>query len=524
MNNYSALLRSFIIFSVCVVLAVFLGFMVPGQLSYQSLFIYGMLGTLLISPVLLRWHYPLMLLSWNMAVVVLFMPGRPQVCLPMIGVSLIISILRRMISRENQFIQVPQIIWPLVFMLAVVIFTAEMRGFGVRALGSNVYGGHRYFYLVSAILGYFALSAKRIPPERINLYLGLFYLGGITAVAGDIIPLLPHAAGFLYYVFQPNFTFFRAAAPGVEATRLEGTRTMCLMIFSFMMARYGIRGMFLSRKPWRWMIFGSFFILGLAGGFRGYIISCGLLFTIQFFLEGLYKTRLMALFTVAGIFGALALIPLSDHLPYSFQRAITFLPYKVSNQARMEAQASWDWRVEIWQALLPQIPGYLLLGKGYTISPQDYDFVMGPEAAVKTTFAQNDPSALAEDFHSGPISIVIPFGIWGCIAFVWFIAAGTWVVYRNHRYGDPALNRINTFLLAAFVGQTIYYIFGFGDLSGDMFTFNGLLGLSIAINNGVRRRVRAVPPSREMEKSAGFAQLPHSPVPAFRRHLPGTVR
>ena len=104
------------------------------------------------------------------------------------------------------------------------------------------------------------------------------------------------------------------------------------------------------------------------------------------------------------------------------------------------------------------------------------------------------------------------------------MAAGTWVVYRNYRYGDPALQRVNTFLLAAFVGETIFYIFGFGDFSGDMITFNGMLGLSVAINNGVRRRVRAVQPSREMEKPGGFAQLPHSPVPAFQRHRPGTAR
>jgi len=282
--------------------------------------------------------------------------------------------------------------------------------------------------------------------------------------------------------------------------------------------------MFLSRKPWRWMIFGGFFVLGLVGGFRGYIISCGLLFAIQFFLEGLHKTRLMAVFTTAGVLGALALVPLSDHLPYTFQRALSFLPYKVSNAARLDAQTSWLWRVNMWQALLPQIPQYLLLGKGYVISPLDYDFVMGPEASVHSAFAQNDPLALAEDFHSGPLSVVIPFGIWGCLAFLWFLAAGTWVLYRNYHYGDPALQRVNTFLLAAFVGETIFFIFGYGGLSGDMMKFTGMLGLSVSINNGVRQPVRVVRPARDWDRSRRLPSTPSAPAPAFHRRQPGTMQ
>ncbi|MGP8019979.1 MAG: hypothetical protein ACLPRE_03155 [Limisphaerales bacterium] len=521
----TAFFRTLIIFAVCVVLAIWLGLSLAGQLTYSSLLIYGVLGFILVFPLLLRWHYPLMLLGWNLAVVVLFMPGRPQLCLPLIAVSLFISVLQRMMSRESQFINVPQIILPLFFMFAVIVVTARMTGFGLHVFGAEVYGGKKYFYLLIGILGYFALSAHRTPPERINLYLGLFFLGGVTNVIGDLIPLLPHPAYYLYYVFQPTAASasFQNAGPNAEATRLDGTRLMCLAIFWYMMARYGIRGMFLSRKPWRWVIFSCFFVLGLFGGFRGYVISCGLLFAIQFLLEGLHKTRLMPIFTVAGILGALALMPLAEHLPYTFQRALTFLPYKVSNAARMDAQASWDWRVNMWEGLLPQIPQYLLLGKGYTISPQDYDFVMGPEASVHSNFAENDPMSLAENFHSGPISTVIPFGIWGCLALLWFLAVGTWALYRNYRYGDPALKTVNTFLLAAFVGEAIFFIFGFGDLSTDMMKFTGMLGLSVSFNGGVRRPVRAVQPARDWDRPRRLPSPP-APVPAFQRRQPGTIR
>ena len=171
----TALFRTLIIFAVCVVLAIWLGLSLAGQLTFSSLVIYGVLGFILVFPLLLRWHYPLLLLSWNMAVVVPFLPGRPSLYLPMVVLSLGISVLQRTISRESRFIKVSQITLPLFFMIGVIAVTAKLTGLGLHAFGSDVFGGKKYVYLVIGILGYFALSAHRIPPERKNLYLGLFF-------------------------------------------------------------------------------------------------------------------------------------------------------------------------------------------------------------------------------------------------------------------------------------------------------------------------------------------------------------
>jgi hypothetical protein len=296
-----------------------------------------------------------------------------------------------------------------------------------------------------------------------------------------------------------------------------------LGIFSFMLARYGIRGIFFSRKPWRWAILFLAVVYGLLGGYRTLLIIFALLFTIELFLEGLHRTKLMAIILSGGIIGALALIPLAEHLPVSIQRTLSFLPYKVSTEAKLDAQATLDWRLDMWNALLPQIPGYLLLGKGYNINPLDYEFVMGPEASIQST-AENDPLALAEDFHNGPISVLIPFGIWGAIAFLWFIAAGIWVAYRNYRHGDPTLKNINSLLLAAFVTRVIMFFIVGGDLSTDMMTLCGLLGLNVSFNGGVARRVHAGRPAPQPKPARSFARIPSAPLPAYQRQRPGTVQ
>jgi hypothetical protein len=525
MNN--AFLQSLIIFALSVVLAIWLGFLIAGPLTYSALTIYAILAFILFLPVLLRWHYPLLLLCWNFYAVAIFVPGRPSLGLTMIVLSLGISILQRTISQRHQFIRAPQITVALLAILFVVALTAQLTGFGLRVFGSEVYGGKKYFTLLGGILGYFALSAQRIPPERRNLYLGLFFLGGVTAAVADLVNFLPRSFYFIYWFFNPA-TLQQQTVGGEGILRLNGAMFTSLAIVSFMLARYGLRGIFLSSKPWRGIFLMLAVAYGLLGGYRGLAFTLALIGVIQFFLEGLYRTKLMGIFLSLGFLGALALIPLASHLPLGIQRAVSFLPYKISVQAQLDAQATLDWRLNMWKALMPQIPQYLLLGKGYNMNPLDYEFVLGQDMMMSTgftrDFAQNDPLALSEDFHNGPISLLIPFGIWGTIVFFWFVIVALRATYLNYRYGDPDLRFINSFLFAAFAAHVIVFLFVGGDLSTDMMTFCGLLGLSVAFNGGVRRPVRAVEPARQTPGPTQFARLRPAPVPAFPRQQPGTSR
>jgi hypothetical protein len=148
----------------------------------------------------------------------------------------------------------------------------------------------------------------------------------------------------------------------------------------------------------------------------------------------------------------------------------------------------------MWVAVLPQIPEHLLLGKGWAISATDFQ-MMG----VDTAFGRQniDPSqqglALSGDYHNGPLSVIIPFGIWGIITFFWFAFAGLFVVYRNFRHGDPAYKVINTFLFVNYLVMLLMFIFVGGGMSSDVARFVAPLGLSIAINGGLCRVPQKVP-------------------------------
>jgi hypothetical protein len=154
----------------------------------------------------------------------------------------------------------------------------------------------------------------------------------------------------------------------------------------------------------------------------------------------------------------------------------------------MDAEGSTQWRLDIWEALLPEVPKYLMLGKGYAFSAETFEESMGRGATFqKIIDPSENPLALSSDFHSGPFSVVITFGIWGVLAWLWYWAAGFWVVWRNYHYGDPAIRHINLFLFAMFVSRVFGFLFIFGGIVEDVANFAGIIGLSLAMNHGVMR-------------------------------------
>lgn len=513
--NIAALLRSLILYGVCVVLAIIIGVLMTNPLTYAAFGFVGAVSALLFLPILLKWHHPLMIFCWNTPIVVFFLKGDPKLCLVMIAISLAISVTERALNQQR-FINVPQITWPLISLIAVVLVTAKLTGgFGLKAFGSEVYGGKKYVFLIVAILGYFALTSRTIPLKRAKLFVALFFLGGTVNAIADFWQIAP---GFLHPLFwlippmayDPN---------GVElgSTRLIGTAWGATAVVSALIAGYGLRGIFQIDKLWRPVVFFISIILIFFGGFRSALVLTGATILLQFFLEGLHRTKLLPVFAILAVGCIAAIIPLGSKLPYTFQRTLAFLPKSfihLSPDARLAAQGSLDWRLDMWQALLPQIPKHLLLGKGYAITAEDFQ-MMGQDTDFQSVDASQQSLALSSDYHNGPLSVILPFGIWGVIVFAWFLIASNRIMYRNYRYSSPELKTLNTFLFTTYVIATINFLFLFGSLADGMAGFVGVLGLSVCLNHGVCRV-----PARPLPKTIPFnrfANPPLQPRPALQR-------
>lgn len=512
MNNTAAILRSLIVYAVIVPVAVFVGFLLTNPLDYSTFAYAGIFALLLIFPLLLKWHQPLLLLSWNASISVFFIKGSPSLFLVLVALSLGISLLERALNARKQFLHAPQITWPLLSLVAVVLFTAKLTGgFGLHAFGSEVMGGKKYIFLIVGILSFFALTAQRIPPERAKWFAAFFILGETTKLVGDLFPITPSGLHFIFWFFPP--TAYDDGDFQFGVTRLGGVGQAAYAVACWLVVQYGLRGIFLSGKLWRPALLMLAFAGIFLGGFRSAVLQTAIIFTVLFFIEGLHRTRIMPAFVLTAMLLAVAVVPLARHLPYTFQRALAFLPLDLDPDARGSAQDSSEWRVRMWTALLPQVPQHLLLGKGYAISQEDFE-MMGQDSSFKSIDAGQQALALSGDYHNGLLSVILPFGIWGMIAFFWFMIAGLHAMYCNFRYGDPALQTINNFLWVSFAYLCFRFVVLGGALATDMGLFLGPLGLSIALNGGICRPARrTVPAAQSFERPKALTR----PRPVFQR-------
>jgi hypothetical protein len=252
-------------------------------------------------------------------------------------------------------------------------------------------------------------------------------------------------------------------------------------IYGLMLARYGLRGVLDVTKPWRLPVFCVFSVIALLGGFRSTFVQLTMTVVVLFYLERLHRTRVLVPAIVVSLAcGGLALL-FAARLPLALQRSLTVLPYvQLDPLARMSAEASSEWRLEMWRDVVPQIPQYLWIGRGYSFSGADLD------QSLRDNLASTE---MVGNYHNGPLSVLLPFGIFGSLAFVWFLVAGTRVVYQNYLFGNPAYYHINTFLFASFVVKVIFFFCVFGSLVLDLPGFLGILGLSISLNGGVAKPV-----------------------------------
>jgi hypothetical protein len=500
MANSFAVSRAQLIYALCLPLAVLMGYLLADPQDFTSIVMVSLVLGAMTIPAFMKWYHPWMVFSVNAVMFFMFLPGAPPLWMMMGVIGIIVAILNRFTSQEAKFVNVPSLTLPLLFLLAVIFVTAVCRGgLGLRVLGSSQYGGRYYIFASIGILGYFVLTSRRIPANRAGLYAGIFFLSGLTGIVPTLAGKL--GANFLSYFFpqdSPGFDSPMFIDTGIN--RPGGLTYVFTALLCWVLARYGIRGLLDMTKPWRLGLFLLSIVAGLYGGFRSAVLLFLFTLAFQFFFEGLCRLRNLAIVVGILLVVGLALVPNVQKLPFAVQRSLSFLPLQVDPIVRMDADGSSDWRWRMWQDVLPTLPKYLLLGKGYGFDP-DEQF---QNLAHLNSFEENySGSMLAGDYHNGPLSILVSFGLAGLAGFIWFVLASLKYLYRAMRNGDPQLRSINILLLAFFAARVAQFCLVFGMFPIDIATMAGLVGLSVSLNG--HELVEPVKEEAEAE-TTGFEQ------------------
>lgn len=468
-------------------LALILGILAasPDEISFVLL---GLLLFFLAMPLFIKWHHAMLIVFWNSVFCAFFLPGQPQFWLFFTGLSFGISLLNHVMGRKP-FISVPEMTRPVLFLLAVVLGTAYWRGgIGLKLFGGMAHGGKYYIYIIAAIMGYFAFTGGRIPVAKSSRMATLYFLSGTTALVSNLAYTLGPAFYFVFYLVPAGVAAMQAASDFglTEFARISGLGPASIAALVALLAHYGIRGLFVSSKPWRMLLLCAIVGASCFAGFRTILLTLFLIFAIQFCLEGLLRTRLFLILSALALMSLIALALFATKLPMSVQRTVSFLPISVDASVRADAMGSSEWRYQMWSVVWKQVPKYLLIGKGYAFDPVEMDSTI--DAIRMGLLGTYEEAMLAGDYHSGPLSIIIPFGLLGVAGFLWVLIAGGRVLYFNFRYGEPKLRRVNSVLFSFYLANVVTFFFAFGAFNTQLAVFLGAVGMSVSLNGGVKRK------------------------------------
>src|SRR6266480_7514636 len=206
MDNLLSLRRSALIYGLCLPLAILLGYVLAQPGYFMTLAVIALALGIMSLPLWMRWHHPLLILSWNASLIVPFLPGQPNWWMCLSFISLSFAVLLRIMTKKGEFLSAPALTFWICFILVVTMVTAKFTGgIGARAIGSAAYGGKRYLYVFCAVAGYFAMIFTRIRPNQAAFLAIGFFLSGITTAVSNLGYALGPKFYFLYYLFPSSF-------------------------------------------------------------------------------------------------------------------------------------------------------------------------------------------------------------------------------------------------------------------------------------------------------------------------------
>src|SRR5436190_10552344 len=92
--------KKLMIFGLLLPLAVLIGYLMATPDSFSTVGFLGLLICVLLCPLFLRWHHSMLVLVWNAAFLVFFLPGQPQLWIVCVILSFVMAFLERGLSRQ----------------------------------------------------------------------------------------------------------------------------------------------------------------------------------------------------------------------------------------------------------------------------------------------------------------------------------------------------------------------------------------------------------------------------------------
>ena len=339
------------------------------------------------------------------------------------------------------------------FMSVITIHAIHDR-FGLRFLGSDIWGGKNY---VNVFVGFAAFFVIQSIPMRPGLWAKFPYVvlavSAFDLLIGIITTISPNSIYAIYpfYSAVSNTGLQEVTGSSLDVTgRIGAFGSFGFIVATIIFAGVSLRKILHPSNFFRVLALISGGVFVLFSGFRTWVLNTFLLVVIAG-LRDLKAAAVALLPVIAAIFFVLSVFNSEIvRLPKQVQRGLAFLPGNWDVDMTLDAQASNDFRMNVWglwwKQYFPQQP---ILGRGFGFQSQwsKKSIYYGDAADIQQMVETGN-------IHNGFFATLDAVGIVGTVFFVlWNLSlfVRTMRIPFDQRGGDYLAVRF----LALFLAVTI---------------------------------------------------------------------
>jgi O-antigen ligase/polysaccharide polymerase Wzy-like membrane protein len=292
--------------------------------------------------------------------------------------------------------------------------------FGMRFLGSTIWGGHHYVNVYVGLAAFFVVQSI---PTKSKLWAKLPYLVLAVATFDLLIGVITTVSPASIYIIFPFYSAVSSAGfeEVVTGTSLDMSyeRIGAFGNFGFVLILIVLASIRLTRllhpqNFFRVLCLIAGFVAALFSGFRSAVINA----IIGFFTAGIrdLKYGVIALLPIfAAILFALSFVNSQIfHLPRQIQRGLAFFPGAWDSDMAKDAKGSNDFRKRVWTTWAKEyFPEQPWLGRGFGFKSQ-----WAKGSVYKYNPNWDRQTVETGNIHNGLFAALDTFGIIGTIFFI----------------------------------------------------------------------------------------------------------
>jgi hypothetical protein len=365
--------------------------------------------------------------------------------------------------------------------MGVLTLHALHDRFGMRFLGSTVWGGRNYINVYVGLAAFFIIQSIPIS-SKLWAKLPYFVLAaaGFDFMIAAVTTIFP-ASIYKIYPFYSAVSRTGVAeiltGSNVETTRVVAFGGIGQVIITLILASTPIPELFRPSNFFRLISAVAGSVAVLYSSFRSIVVNTVVITLVAGIRDLRFATLLLLPFVGALLFGISFINSEVVHLPKEFQRSLTFIPGKWDADVTLDAAGSNEFRREVWTLWWRDFfPAHPWLGRGFGFRSE-----WAQPSVYKADPEANRRSVEIGQVHNGFFAALDTFGIVGTSFFVaWNLRLLARALTVPFRKSDPTGLPLR--FLALYLAMLIVtYWIGAADVGSFLLTEFAIAGVLISL-------------------------------------------